>query len=92
MSLLTELNRRNVFRVGVAYVAAAWLVVQVAETLFPLFGFGVTPVRVTFIVLAIGFLPVLALAWVFELTPEGLNRITSYNVCYTKLLRGGSAS
>jgi len=74
MSLLTELNRRNVFRVGVAYVAAAWLVVQVAETLFPLFGFGVTPVRVTFIVLAIGFLPVLALAWVFELTPEGLKK------------------
>jgi hypothetical protein len=35
-----ELKRRNVFRVGIAYVVTAWLVIQVIETIFPAFGFG----------------------------------------------------
>ena len=74
MSLLSELSRRNVFRVAVAYVAAAWLLIQVAETIFPLFGYGDTPARIVVIVLAVGFVPMLVLAWVFELTPEGLKK------------------
>lgn len=74
MSLFAELNRRNVFRVGIAYVAAAWLIIQVAETLFPLFGYDDTPARMTVIVLAIGFVPALLLAWAFELTPQGLKK------------------
>jgi len=48
--------------------------IQVAETLIPLFGFGDTPVRIVVIVLAIAFIPVLILAWAFELTPEGLRK------------------
>jgi TolB-like protein len=74
MSLFHELNRRNVFRVGAAYVAVAWLIIQVAETIFPLFGFGDKPARIVVIVLASGFIPMLALAWIFELTPEGLKK------------------
>jgi len=74
MSFYRELKRRNVFRVGAAYVVAAWLLIQVAETIFPLFGFGDTPARIVVIVLAIGFVPVLVVAWAFELTPEGLKR------------------
>ena len=42
MSLYRELKRRNVIRVGAAYIVAAWLLIQVAETIFPLFGFGDT--------------------------------------------------
>jgi TolB-like protein len=68
------MRRRNVLRVGTAYLVAAWLLVQVPGTLFPLFGFDETPARVVVIVLAIGFLPALVLAWVFEFTPEGLKR------------------
>ena len=43
MSLLAELNRRNVLRVGAAYVVIAWLLIQVAETIFPVFGFNDAP-------------------------------------------------
>lgn len=74
MSLIAELRRRDVFRVGAAYLVAAWLVIQIAETLFPLFGFGDAPARIVVIVLAIGFIPTLVGAWVFKLTPEGLKR------------------
>jgi len=72
MSFLGELKRRNVIRVAMAYVVAAWLVIQVVETIFPAFGFGPGAVRLAVIGLAVLFIPVLVLAWVFELTPEGL--------------------
>lgn len=74
MSVVAEFRKRNVFRVGAAYLVGAWLVVQVAETLFPLFGFGDTPARIAVVLLAIGFVPALILAWAFRITPEGLRR------------------
>ena len=74
MRLVSELKRRNVLRVGAAYIVAAWLVIQVAETIFPLFGYGDTPTRLVVIVLSIGFIPSLVFSWVFEITPEGLKR------------------
>ena len=46
MTLFSELKRRNVLRVGAAYIVGAWLLIQVVETIFPLFGFGDTPVGV----------------------------------------------
>jgi TolB-like protein len=60
--------------VGAAYVVAAWLLIQVAETIFPLFGFDDTPARIVVIVLAIGLVPSMIFTWVFELTPDGLIR------------------
>jgi TolB-like protein/lipoprotein NlpI len=74
MSLFVEFKRRNVHRVGAAYVVTSWLLVQVAETIFPLFGFDETPARIVVIVLAIGLIPALVFAWAFELTPEGLKK------------------
>ncbi len=74
--LLDELKRRNVFRVGAAYVALSWLIVQVIETLFPLFGFSDAAARAVVLILVIGFIPAMIFAWVFELTPEGLKRDT----------------
>ncbi len=74
MSLLKELKRRNVLRVGTAYIIVSWLVIQVVETVFPAFGFGDAAVRLVTIVLAIGLIPALILAWVFEITPEGLKK------------------
>ena len=76
MSVLSELRRRNVFRVGAAYVVASWLIVQVVETIFPAFGYGDAAVRIAVILLAIGFVPAVVFAWAFELTPEGLKRET----------------
>jgi TolB-like protein len=74
MSLYNELKRRNVLRVGAAYIVAGWLIIQVVETIFPAFGFGDAAIRTVVIVLAIAFIPSLILSWVFEITPEGMKR------------------
>ena len=74
MSLFAELKRRNVFRVAGAYVALSWLIIQVVETLFSLFGWSEAIGRIVVIVLAIGFIPALIFAWAFEFTPDGLKR------------------
>jgi TolB-like protein/Tfp pilus assembly protein PilF len=74
MSFFDELKRRNVLRVGLAYVVASWLVIQVVETILPAFGFGPEAVRWAVILLAALAIPVLVFAWVYELTPEGLKR------------------
>ena len=55
-------------------MVVAWLLIQVTETIFPLFGFDDTPARIAVIVLAIGFFPALIFAWAFEITPEGLKK------------------
>ena len=55
-------------------MVVAWLLIQVTETIFPLFGFDDTPARIVVIVLAIGFVPALIFAWAFEMTPEGLKK------------------
>jgi len=67
-----ELKRRNVFRVGVAYLIAAWLLIQIVETLFPIFGQSDALVRLVVILLIIGFPLILIFSWLYELTPEGL--------------------
>jgi len=74
MSLYNELKRRNVFRVAIAYLAGAWLLIEVAGTLFPAFGIPVWVFRFLVIVFALGFIPVLIISWAYEMTPEGLKR------------------
>ncbi|MCJ7558532.1 MAG: FlgO family outer membrane protein [Gammaproteobacteria bacterium] len=71
MRIIQELKRRNVFRVAAAYLAGAWLLIEVAQTLFPLYGFSDAAVRLIVALLSIGFPITLILSWVFELTPEG---------------------
>ena len=72
MSLFSELKRRNVLRVAVAYLAVAWLLIQIVETLFPVFGLSDALIRLVVILLAIGFPLTLIFSWLYELTPEGL--------------------
>ncbi len=74
MRLIAELNRRNVIRMAGLYLVGAWLLVQVASTLFPAFGVQDWALRALVIVLTIGFVPAMVFAWVFELTPQGLKR------------------
>ncbi len=74
MSFLAELKRRNVIRMAGLYVVGAWLVVQVAETLLPIFGTPDWVLKALVVLLAIGFIPALVFSWIFELTPEGLKR------------------
>jgi TolB-like protein/Tfp pilus assembly protein PilF len=74
MSLIHELKRRNVFRVAAAYVVSAWLIIQVVEVVFPVYGFSDATIRFVISALAVGLIPVLILAWAFELTPEGFRK------------------
>ncbi|MGH8042389.1 MAG: hypothetical protein ACREPN_10135 [Rudaea sp.] len=74
MSLFAELKRRNVIRAAGLYLVGAWLLVQVAGTILPMFGAPDWIARSLVILLAIGFVPAMVIAWVFELTPSGLKR------------------
>lgn len=74
MSFFDELKRRNVIRVAAGYIVIAWLVVQVVETIFPAFGFGDEAIRFVVTGFAVGFIPVVVLAWVFEWTPDGIRK------------------
>lgn len=72
MSFFAELKRRNVFKVGVAYIIVAWLLIQVVSIIVPAYQAPawVMPIFITLI--SIGFPLALILAWAFELTPEGI--------------------
>ena len=74
MSLFAELKRRNVIRMAGLYLVGAWLIVQVAGTVLPMFGAPEWIGRSVVLLLAIGFIPALVFAWAFELTPEGIKR------------------
>src|SRR6266567_1127828 len=71
---LTELKRRNVYKVAIAYGVVAWLLMQVASQIFPFFEIPNWAVRLVVLLLVIGFPVALILAWAFELTPEGIKR------------------
>lgn len=74
MSLFAELKRRNVVKVGAAYLLVAWLVVQAASIGFPAFDAPAWVLRVFILVLLLGFPIALVMAWMFEVTPDGLKR------------------
>jgi len=74
VKLLAELRRRNVIRMAGLYLVGAWLIVQVGETVLPVFDVPSWVLRALIIVLVVGFLPALIFSWIFELTPEGLKR------------------
>jgi adenylate cyclase len=74
MSLLAELKRRNVIRMAGLYLVGAWLVTQVSSTILPMFSAPDWLPRAIVVLLALGFVPTLIFAWVFELTPEGIKR------------------
>jgi len=74
MSLFNELKRRNVFRVAAAYVVIGWLILQVAEIVLGFIGAPEWVGKAVIALLLLGFVPVLALAWVFEVGPHGVRR------------------
>jgi len=73
-NFFSELKRRNVIRAAGLYLVGAWLLVQVASTVLPMFGAPDWLPRSIVILLVIGFVPALIFSWVFELTPQGLKR------------------
>src|ERR1700755_2699243 len=73
-NFFSELQRRNVYKVAVAYAVVGWLLVQVVTQVFPIFEIPNWALRLIVLVIVIGFPIALVIAWAFELTPEGLKR------------------
>jgi TolB-like protein len=79
-NFFAELKRRSVYKVAIAYGVVAWLLMQVASQIFPFFEIPNWAVRLVVLLLVIGFLVALILAWAFELTPEGIKRAEDVDV------------
>lgn len=71
---LGELQRRNVYRVAVAYAVVGWVLIQIITQVFPFFEIPSWTIRVVILLLVLGFPVALILAWAFEITPEGIKR------------------
>ena len=69
-----ELKRRKVYRVAVAYAVVAWLIIQIATQVFPVLEIPNWVIRLVIALIAIGFPVALALAWAFDITPQGIKR------------------
>ena len=74
MSFITELKRRNVFKVGIAYLVSSWLLIQVADILLESIGAPAWVLQTIFVLLGVGFFIAMFFAWAFELTPEGIKK------------------
>jgi TolB-like protein len=71
-----EMRRRHVVRFALGYAAAAFVVLQLAEIVFPAFGMGEGALRLLVVAVGLGFPPALVLAWVYDITTEGIKRTT----------------
>jgi len=80
LSFLSELTRRNVIRVGVTYLVAAWLLLQITDVLTAILELPASTGKLIFVVIALGFVPALIFSWVYEMTPDGLKRDSGADV------------
>src|SRR6202051_3008793 len=71
---VSELRRRNVYKVAVAYAVVSGLLIQIATQVFPFFEIPNWAVRLVVLLLILGFPVALILSWAFEITPEGIKR------------------
>ena len=73
-NFFTELKRRHVYRIAIAYTVVAWLLIQVATQVFPFFEIPNWVIRLVVLVVVLGFPIALIVAWAFEMTPQGMKR------------------
>ena len=71
-NFFSELKRRNVYKVAVAYAVVAWLLIQAASIFFPAFDAPPWVMKIFIIVIIFGFPVALIFSWAFEITPEGI--------------------
>ncbi len=83
-SFFTELKRRNVYKVAVAYTVVGWLLIQVATQVFPFFEIPNWGIRLIVLVIALGLPIALIIAWAFELTPDGIRRTDAVDPAPTR--------
>lgn len=73
-SFFAELQRRHVYKVGAAYAVAGWLVVQIVTQVFPIFEVSALAQRIIVLIIVAGFPVALVLAWLFDITAQGIVR------------------
>jgi TolB-like protein/Tfp pilus assembly protein PilF len=71
-SLIAELKRRNVLRVAATYAVVAWIIIEAGSVLLPTFGASESAFQTYVVIVVLGFLVSLVVAWVFEVTPDGV--------------------
>jgi len=76
---ITELKRRNVFKVAIAYLVVAWLIAQVASIVLPTFNAPSYFMKTLIFILAIGFPISIIIAWIYEMTPEGIKKTKDFD-------------
>jgi hypothetical protein len=74
VSFFTELKRRNVYKVAVAYTFVSWLLIQAASIFLPTFDAPAWMMKAVVVFLALGFILSAILSWVFDITPQGIKR------------------
>jgi TolB-like protein/tetratricopeptide (TPR) repeat protein len=74
MNFFSELKRRNVYKVAIAYIVAGWALSQGIAQVFPVFDIPNWAIRLIVLLIIIGLPIALILAWMFELTPQGIKR------------------
>jgi TolB-like protein len=79
-SFFSELKRRNVYKVAVAYIVAGWALSQGIAQVFPVFDVPNWAIRLIVILIIVGFPVAVVLAWAFEITPEGIKRTEDVDV------------
>ncbi len=87
-SFFSELKRRNVYKVAVAYVVAGWALAQGIAQVFPVFDAPTWAIRLIVILIIIGFPVAVVLAWAFEITPGGIKRTEEVEVTQAHSLGG----
>ena len=92
----TELKRRKVYRVAVAYAVLAWLLIQIATQTLPFFEIPAWTVRLIIVALVLGFPVALLLSWAFDLTPSGIKRTDDIEeakapACHHRQIAGSAA-
>src|ERR1700732_1806540 len=77
LSFFSELKRRNVYKVAVAYGVGGWALSQGIAQVFPVFDVPNWAIRMIVLLIIVGFPVAVVFAWLFEITPEGIKRTES---------------
>ena len=73
-NLITELSRRNVFKAIIAYLAVAWVIIQIASVILPVFEAPDYSLKIVIYILSVGLFLWIGFSWVYDLTSEGFKK------------------
>ena len=77
---ISELNRRNVIKSTIAYLAVAWVIIQIASTILPTFNSPDYTLKIIIYLLSAGLPIWIGFSWIYDLTPEGFKKSNDYTI------------